>query len=98
MDAAVSRPSPLASPLRTTVDETIRRSARLVQEVAAALLRLHPADRRLFIRPLIALIERVLDGDIDPISASSAPANRDLYPVPEPDRPSPGNACHLGPP
>jgi hypothetical protein len=49
-----------------------------VQGVAAALLHMHPADRRLFIRPLIALIERVVDGDTDAISASSTPANRDL--------------------
>jgi hypothetical protein len=30
-----------------------------VQDVAAALLRMDPADRRPFIRPLIALIMRV---------------------------------------
>jgi hypothetical protein len=60
------------------VDESIPRSGRLVQGVAAALLHMHPADRRLFIRPLIALIERVVDSDTDSISASSTPANRDL--------------------
>jgi hypothetical protein len=53
------------------VDESIRRSGRLVQGVAASLLHMHPAERRLFIRPLIALIERVVDGDTDSISAAT---------------------------
>jgi hypothetical protein len=53
------------------VDESIRRSGRLVQGVAAALLHMHPAERRLFIRPLIALIERVVEGDTDSISAAN---------------------------
>jgi hypothetical protein len=61
------------------VDESIRRSGRLVQRIAAALLDMHPAERRPFIRPLIALIERIVDGDPDLISASSAPANRDPH-------------------
>jgi hypothetical protein len=83
MDMAVSRLPPLASPSRTTVNESIRRSGRLVQGVDAALLHMHPAERRLFIRPLIGLIELVVDGDIDSISASSTPANRG---IPEPRR------------
>src|SRR5262249_51222528 len=98
MGMAVSRPPPLAPPSRTTVDESIRRSARLVQGVSAALLHMHPADRRPFIRPLTALIERVVDGDTVSISASTTPANRDLPPVPEHDRPYLGDACRLGPP
>jgi len=36
---------------------------------------MHPAERRPLIRPLIALIERVVDRDHDSISASRAPAN-----------------------
>jgi hypothetical protein len=67
-----------------------------VQGVAAALLRLHPADRRPFIRPLIALIERVLDGDTDSISAPSTPANRYPHPVPEHGRPSLVGAYDVG--
>jgi hypothetical protein len=51
------------------VDESIRRSCHLVQAVAAALLHMHPAERRLLIRPLIALIERVVDSDTGSISA-----------------------------
>jgi hypothetical protein len=62
------------------VDESIRTSGRLVQGVAAALLHMHQAERSLFIRPLITLIERVVDGDTDPISTSSMPANWDLHP------------------
>jgi hypothetical protein len=57
---------------------------------------MHPADRRPFIRPLIALIERAADGDTDSISASTTPANRDRHPVP--DRSSLGEVCHLRPP
>ena len=57
------------------MDESIRTSGRLVQGVAAALLHMHPAERRLFIRPLTTLIERVVDGDTDSISTSSTPAD-----------------------
>jgi hypothetical protein len=52
-----------------------------VQRFAAVLLEMHPAERRACIRPLIALIERVVDGDTDSISASSTQANQDLDPV-----------------
>ena len=45
-----------------------------MQGVAAVLLHMQPAQRRTFIRPLIALIERVVDGDTDSIAASSTPA------------------------
>jgi hypothetical protein len=58
---------------------------------------MHPADRRPFIGPLIALIERAADGDTDSIWASSTSANGDLHPVPEQDRPSLGEVWHLLP-
>jgi hypothetical protein len=60
----------------------------LVQRVAAALLDMHPAERRPFIRPLILLIERIVDGDPDSISASNAPAKGNPHPVHDDDYPS----------
>jgi hypothetical protein len=60
------------------VDDSIRRSGRVVQGVAASLLRMHPAERRPFIRPLIVLIEHVLDGDTGSFSASSMLAEESL--------------------
>jgi hypothetical protein len=63
-----------------TVDEPIRRPDRRVQDVAAALLRMDPADRRPFIRPLIALIMRVAAEGSGPTSAPGLPANGDLHP------------------
>jgi hypothetical protein len=42
------------------LDETLRRPEPPVCDVAAALLRLPPDDRRLFIPPLIAMLERVV--------------------------------------
>ncbi len=53
------------------MDESIRRSGRLVRGVAATLLPMHPAERRPFIRPLIALIERIVDGDTDSMEAAT---------------------------
>jgi hypothetical protein len=46
-----------------TVDETLRGPDPQVRDVAAALLRLDPPDRRAFIAPLIALIERAAAGE-----------------------------------
>lgn len=43
MGMPVSRPLPLASPSRTTVDESIRSSGRLVQGVTATPLHRHTA-------------------------------------------------------
>ena len=63
-----------------TVDESIRRPVLRVQAVAAALLPMDPADRRPFIRPLIALIERVASDGNSTILAASEPANGDLHP------------------
>ena len=63
-----------------TVDESIRRPELRVQAVAAALLRMDPADRRPFIRPLIALIERVAADGNSTILVASEPANGDLHP------------------
>jgi hypothetical protein len=58
------------------VDETLRRPEPQVRDVAAALLHLDPPDRRAFIGPLIALIERVVaDGE-------HHPADRRVLPVP----------------
>jgi hypothetical protein len=42
------------------LDETPRRPEPQVRAVAAALLQLAPTDRRAFIPPLIAMIERVV--------------------------------------
>jgi hypothetical protein len=42
------------------LDETPRRPEPQVRDVAAALLRLAPTDRRTFIPPLIAMIERAV--------------------------------------
>jgi hypothetical protein len=63
-----------------TVDESIRRAKHRVQAVAAALLRMDPADRRPFIRPLIALIERVAADGNSTILVASEPANGDRRP------------------
>jgi hypothetical protein len=70
MGMAVSRPP---NPLRVIEDERgrINPKIRLVQCVAATLLHMHTADRRPFVRPLIALIERLLDGDTESISTSA---------------------------
>ena len=62
------------------MDESIRRRDPRVQDVAVALLRLDPADRQPFIRPLIALIMRVAAEGSGPTSAPGMPANRDLHP------------------
>jgi hypothetical protein len=62
------------------VDESIRRRDPLVQDVAVALLRMHPADRQPFIRPLIALIMRVAAEGSGPTWAPGTPANGDLHP------------------
>jgi hypothetical protein len=63
------------------VDESFRKPELRVQAVAAAVLHMEPADRRRFIRPLIALIERVASESNGTISVPSTPANRDLRPV-----------------
>ena len=80
------------------MDESIRTSGRLVHGVAAVLLHMHPAERRTFITPLIALIERVVDGDTDSISTSSTPDNRDLDPILTHDHHALDHACNFGPP
>jgi hypothetical protein len=59
---------------------------------------MHPTERRLFIRPLIALIERVVDGDTDSISTSSTPADWDLHPILKHDHHPLDHACNFGPP
>jgi hypothetical protein len=89
--------SPLAWQSGTTLNESIRRSSRVVQRFAAILREMHPAVRRPLIRPLIALIERVVDRDHDSMSAASAPANGDPQPVPEHDRPSLDDGYYIGP-
>ena len=48
------------------MDETLRRPEPRVRDVAAALLPLNPPDRRAFIGPLIALIERVAADGVRP--------------------------------
>ena len=63
-----------------TVDESIRRPQLRVQAVAAALLLMDPADRRPFIRPLIALIEHVAADGNSTILVASEPANGDRHP------------------
>jgi hypothetical protein len=63
-----------------TVDESIRRPELRVQAMAAALLPMDAADRRPFIRPLIALIERVAADDNSTILAAGEPANGDRHP------------------
>jgi hypothetical protein len=62
------------------VDESIRTRDPRVQEVAVALLRLDPADRQPFIRPLLALILRVAAEGSGPTSAPGTLANGDLHP------------------
>ena len=80
MGMAVSRPPPSPRHRGPTVDESIRRRDPRVQEVAAALLRMDPADRQPFIRPFIALIMGVAAEGSDPTSAPGTPANGDLHP------------------
>ena len=65
-----------------TVDERIRRRDPRVQDVAGALLRMDPADRQPFIRPLIALILRVAADGSGPTSTPGTPAGGDLQPHP----------------
>ena len=74
MGTEVYRP-PLSDTHREeTVDERFRRPDAQVQDVAAALLHLAPADRRVFIGPLIAMIERVAtDGELPPADRSMIP-------------------------
>ena len=62
------------------MDESIRRRDPRVQDVAVALLRMDPADRQPFIRPLIALIMRVAAEDSGPTSAPGTPVDGDLHP------------------
>jgi hypothetical protein len=66
------------------VDESIRRRDPRVQDVAVALLRMDPADRQPFIRPLIALITRGAAEGSGPTAAPGTAANGDctLRPVP----------------
>jgi hypothetical protein len=59
---------------------------------------MHPADRRPFVRTLIALIERIVDGDTDSMCPSSMPANLDVHAVPEYYHPSCDGAYDFGPP
>jgi hypothetical protein len=58
---------------------------------------MHPFERRYFVRPLIALIERIVDGDTDSISASSPPAKANPHPVHDDDYPSLDGAEDFGP-
>jgi len=62
------------------VDESIRKPELRVQAVAAALLHMEPADRRRFIRPLLALILRLAAERSGPTAAPGTPANGDLHP------------------
>ena len=62
------------------MDESIRRRDPRVQDVALALLRMDPADRRPLIRPLLALILRVAAEGSGPTSAPGTLANGDLHP------------------
>ena len=62
------------------MNESIRRRDPRVQDLAVALLRMHPADRQPFIRPLIALILRVAADGSGPAAAPGTPANGDLHP------------------
>jgi hypothetical protein len=80
MGMAVSRPPPSPGHRGPTVDESIRRLDPRVQDVAVALLRVDPADRQPFIRPLIALILRVAADGSGPTAAPGTPANGDLHP------------------
>ena len=80
MGLAVCRLPPSPRHRGPTVDESIRRRDPRVQEVAVALLRMDPADRQPFLRPLIALILRVAAEGSGPTSAPGTPANGDLHP------------------
>ena len=80
MGMAVSRPPPSPRHRGPTVDESIRRRDPRVPDVAVALLRMDPADRQPFLRPLIALILRVAADGSGPTSAPGTPANGDLHP------------------
>jgi hypothetical protein len=62
------------------VNESIRRRDPRVQDVAVALLRMDPADRQPFIRPLIALIMGVAAEASGLTSAPDTPVNGDLHP------------------
>ena len=80
MGMVVSRPPPSPRHRGPTVDESIRRRDPRVQDVAVALLRMDPADRQPFLRPLIALIMRVAADGSGPTAAPDTPANGDLHP------------------
>ena len=69
MGMAVPRRPPSPRHRGPTVDESIRRRDPRVQDVAVALLRMHPADRQPFIRPLITLILRVAADGSGPTAA-----------------------------
>jgi hypothetical protein len=69
-----------------------------VQRVAAALLDMHPAERRPFIGPLIALIERIVDIDTDSISLQASCPRGDLHAVYDDDHHSLDDAEDTGPP
>ena len=51
-----------------------------VQDLAVALLRMDPADRQPFVRPLIALILRVAAQGSGPTWSPDTPANGDPHP------------------
>jgi hypothetical protein len=61
------------------MEESIRSRAPGVQDVVVALLRMDPADRQPFIRPLIYLTMRVA-ADGGPTSDPRTPASGDLHP------------------
>ena len=62
------------------MDETIRERDPRLQDVAVALLRMDPANRQLFIYPLIVLIMRVAATGSGSSSAPGTPADEDLDP------------------
>ena len=80
MGMAVSRPPPSPRHRGPIVDESIRSRVPRVQDVAVALLRMHPADRQPFLRPLLALILRVAAEGSDLTSAPGSVANGYLHP------------------
>src|SRR5262249_31100856 len=79
---AVSRPPPSPRHRGPTVDESIRRRDPRVQDVAVALLRMDPADRPPFIRPLPRCAPARAGGGTGPTPAPGRPANGGSPPPP----------------
>jgi hypothetical protein len=63
------------------VDESIRTPELRMRAVAAALLPIDSVNRRPFIRPLIALIERLAADSNNTILVASEPANAERHPL-----------------